>query len=106
LLKVENVSTFNWLKVETTENQIKDHGFRFTFNSSLQNIENIKVADVISDAIVKKFKFVMKTDLICDAPKSTERSSTKNIFRVGMERGKVSLSISYFHHDPARSSTN
>ena len=37
------------------------------WNFSLQNIGNNKVADLISDGVVKKFKFVMKTDLIGDA---------------------------------------
>ena len=31
-----------------------------------------KVADLISYVMVKKFKFVMKTDLISDAARSTE----------------------------------
>ena len=43
---------------------------RFIFDSSLQNIGNNKVADLISDLMVKKVMFVMKTDLISDALRS------------------------------------
>ena len=34
---------------------------------------NNKVANLIHDAMVKKFKFGMRTDLISDAPRSTGR---------------------------------
>ena len=42
-------------------------GNQVQIDFSLQNIGNNKVADLISEAMVKKFKFIMKTDLISDA---------------------------------------
>jgi hypothetical protein len=55
---------------------------RFTFDSSLQNIVNNKVADLISDAMVKNFKFVMKTYLNAKSLNPTASRFSGQIFRL------------------------
>ena len=52
-------------------------GLRFPYDSSLQNIRNNKVADLISDAMVKMFRFDMKIDLISDTLRSTGHFKSK-----------------------------